>query len=59
MKIKNNEKHRMNSGKLSRIERENSKDKRKMEIRKARKNKQLIQEFENRNSMFADEDDNY
>lgn len=57
MKIKNNERHKINSGKLARLERDQSKDKRKKEIRNARKNKQLIHDFETRNSMFSDVDE--
>lgn len=57
MKIKNNERHKMNSGKLARLERDLSKDKRKKEIRNARKNKQLIHDFEARNSMFSGNDE--
>ncbi|MDY2881973.1 MAG: hypothetical protein SOT71_04910 [Romboutsia timonensis] len=47
----------MNSGRLSRIERDNSKEKRKRDIQNARKNKQKIHEFEAMNSMFFDNDD--
>lgn len=57
MKIKNNEKHKINSGKLSRMERDNSKEKRKKDIRAARKNKQKIHEFEAMNSMFFENDE--
>ena len=57
MRIKNNEKQKMNSGRLSRIERDNSKEKRKRDIQNARKNKHKIHEFEAMNSMFFDNDD--
>ena len=57
MRIKNNKKQKMNSGRLSRIERDNSKEKRKRDIQNARKNKQKIHEFEAMNSMFFDNDD--
>lgn len=46
MKIKNNERHKMNRGKLERVERDNNKIKHKNEIKKARKNKYEVHEFE-------------
>lgn len=57
MRIKNNEKHKINSGRLSRMERDNSKEKRKRDIQTARRNKQKLHEFEAANSMFFDKDE--
>lgn len=48
MKIKNNERHKMNRGKLDRCERDNAKERNKKKIKEARKNKQLQQEFASR-----------
>ncbi len=47
MKIKNNEKHKINKGKLNKVERDNSKKKMKMKIKESRKNKQIEHDFAN------------
>ena len=58
MKIKTSERHKINRGRLEQIDRDNEKKKRKDSIRKARKNKQLIHEFENAQiNKFLDDDD--
>lgn len=58
MKIKNNERHKINKGKLDRIERDNGKKKRKEKIREARRNKQIIHDFEaaQMNKLLDDDD---
>lgn len=60
MKIKNNERHKMNKGKLDRIERDNGKKKRKEKIREARRNKQIIHDFETAQmNKLLDDDDSF
>lgn len=59
MKIKNNERHKINKGRLEQLDRENGKRKRKEKIREARKNKQLIHDFESAQiNKFLEDDDN-
>lgn len=60
MKIKNNERHKVNRGRMERIDRDNDKKKRKEKIREARRNKQLIHDFETTQiNKFLEDDDNY
>lgn len=59
MKIKNNERHKINKGRLEQLDRENGKKKRKEKIREARRNKQLIHDFESAQiNKFLEDDDN-
>lgn len=60
MKIKNNERHKINKGRLERLERDNGKKKRKEKIREARRNKQMIHEFETAQmNKLLDDDDSF
>lgn len=60
MKIKNNERHKINKGRMNMIDRDNDKKKRKEKIREARRNKQIIHDFETAQiNKFLEDDDNY
>ena len=60
MRIKNTEKHKYNKGKIRVVERDNEKRKRKDKIKEARKNKKIIQDFENLNiNQYLEEGDEF